>query len=68
MASSIESAAQMSIGQAFLKVVDKMLWIVEKSVQWSLPTQDPTAGIYFNFQFYMSKRWTKFCDKKMYTV
>jgi len=43
MISTVESAAQMTIGQAVLKVVDKMLWIVEKSVQWSLPTPEVTA-------------------------
>jgi hypothetical protein len=39
----VESAAQMSIGQAILRLVDRILWIIEKSVQWSLPTADATT-------------------------
>ncbi|OXU28129.1 hypothetical protein TSAR_008575 [Trichomalopsis sarcophagae] len=43
MMSGVESAAQMFIGQAFLRLIDRILWIVEKSVQWSLPSQEVSA-------------------------
>ena len=42
--SGVESAAQMSIGQAVLRVIDKILWIVEKSIQWSLPAAEKSQG------------------------
>ncbi|XP_011497257.1 PREDICTED: uncharacterized protein LOC105361704 [Ceratosolen solmsi marchali] len=45
MESSLKSIAQMSIGQAVLKLADKTLYIIEKSVQWSLPTQDIAAEV-----------------------
>ncbi|XP_032457028.1 uncharacterized protein LOC100116348 isoform X4 [Nasonia vitripennis] len=41
--SGMESAAQMFIGQAFLRLIDRILWIVEKSVQWSLPSEEVSA-------------------------
>jgi hypothetical protein len=44
MESSFESVMQMSIGQAVLRLADKTLCIIEKSMQWSLPTQEATAG------------------------
>lgn len=40
----VESAAQMSVGQAILKMVDKVMWIIEKSVQWSLPAPEAVTG------------------------
>ncbi|XP_014230879.1 GATA zinc finger domain-containing protein 14-like isoform X2 [Trichogramma pretiosum] len=40
ISSGVDSAAQMSIGQAILKAIDKVLWTIEKSVQWSLPSTD----------------------------
>ncbi|XP_058797943.1 uncharacterized protein LOC131668102 isoform X2 [Phymastichus coffea] len=36
----IESAAQMSVGQAILRMVDKIMWVIEKSMQWSLPAPE----------------------------
>ncbi len=41
--SGMESAAQMFIGQAFLRLIDRILWIVEKSVQCSLPSEEVSA-------------------------
>ncbi|XP_046472706.1 clumping factor B-like isoform X1 [Neodiprion pinetum] len=35
-----EAAAQISVGQGILRVTDRLLWIVEKSAQWSLPVQE----------------------------
>ncbi|XP_058797946.1 uncharacterized protein LOC131668102 isoform X5 [Phymastichus coffea] len=43
----IESAAQMSVGQAILRMVDKIMWVIEKSMQWSLPApENVTVGLF----------------------
>ncbi|XP_033207579.1 uncharacterized protein LOC117167076 isoform X3 [Belonocnema kinseyi] len=41
--SSIESLARISLGQTVLKLIDRILWVVEKSAQWSLPIQETAA-------------------------
>lgn len=43
MTRGLELTAQMSIGQAALKCFDKILWIIEKSVQWSLPPPEQAS-------------------------
>ena len=35
----LENAAQLSLGQMMIKFIDRFLWIIEKSAQWSLPIQ-----------------------------
>ncbi|XP_012276905.1 uncharacterized protein LOC105697811 isoform X2 [Orussus abietinus] len=43
MASAVEFAAGISLGQSFLKLCDRFLWVIEKSTQWSLPMQEITV-------------------------
>ena len=43
---SIELLSRVSVGQTFLKLIDRILWVVEKSAQWSLPAQEMAAGEY----------------------
>ncbi|XP_046753410.1 clumping factor B-like isoform X2 [Diprion similis] len=38
-----EAAAQISVGQGILRVTDRLLWVVEKSAQWSLPIQEVSS-------------------------
>ncbi|XP_011310679.1 uncharacterized protein [Fopius arisanus] len=40
MTSCLTALAQMSMGQVLLRVLDRTLWIVEKSAQWSLPCHE----------------------------
>ncbi|XP_043480146.1 uncharacterized protein LOC122509897 isoform X2 [Leptopilina heterotoma] len=39
----MESFAKIPLGQTALKLVDRVLWVVEKSAQWSLPVQEPSS-------------------------
>ncbi|KOC69848.1 hypothetical protein WH47_07058, partial [Habropoda laboriosa] len=41
--SVVITTSQTSVGQIFFKLVDSFLWCVEKSAQWSLPSQEITA-------------------------
>ncbi|XP_076172421.1 uncharacterized protein LOC143149163 isoform X2 [Ptiloglossa arizonensis] len=41
--SVVNTALQTSLGQTLFKIFDSFLWIVEKSAQWSLPTQEISA-------------------------
>ncbi|KAG7200248.1 hypothetical protein KM043_017721 [Ampulex compressa] len=41
--SAIVTAFQTSVGQTLLKLVDRFLWFVEKTAQWSLPCQEIAA-------------------------
>ncbi|XP_051174711.1 uncharacterized protein LOC127290278 isoform X2 [Leptopilina boulardi] len=39
----MESFAKIPLGQTTLKLIDRVLWVVEKSVQWSLPVQEASS-------------------------
>ncbi|CAL7939373.1 unnamed protein product [Xylocopa violacea] len=41
--SVIITTAQTSMGQAFFRIIDSFLWVVEKCAQWSLPIQETTS-------------------------
>ncbi|OAD58025.1 hypothetical protein WN48_00817 [Eufriesea mexicana] len=41
--SVIITTSQTSVGQTLFKLIDSFLWVVEKSAQWSLPSQESTA-------------------------
>lgn len=41
----MESFAKIPLGQTTLKLIDRVLWVVEKSVQWSLPVQEASSGL-----------------------
>ncbi|XP_043288191.1 uncharacterized protein Jabba isoform X3 [Venturia canescens] len=39
----MEATAQLSVGQAIFRLVDRFLWVMEKSFQWSLPSHELIA-------------------------
>lgn len=51
MTSTFELAVQMSIGQAVLRLVDRMLWVIEKSAQWALPSSEISSGNYRSLRY-----------------
>lgn len=40
LTSCLTTLAQMSLGQVFLRGIDRGFWIIEKSAQWSLPNHE----------------------------
>lgn len=40
----VEMASETSLGQTAIKLVDRLLWVVEKTSQWSLPQKQPETG------------------------